>query len=324
MMKKVITVFKRPRLRKPFFIGAWPGMGDVALKAALFLKDALKAEGFADFSPESFFQPSGIDIQDRLISTAKLPEGRFYFCKNPRAKNDIIIFISESQPALEKSYEYAKHIVNFLKEMKVVMGFTFAAMPSPIEHNKKPEVWAATTHKALFEKLKKLSLKMMSTGQISGLNGLILGALKEDCIPGICLLAEIPIYAVQIENPLASLAAVDVLAKMLDIHIDRGTLERQARFMQVEIEKLISFIKDPQQHDEPIGTEEIEKIRDGLRAYTRTPESVRKKIETLFSEAIVDISMAGDLKRELDYWNIYKEYEDRFLDLFKKSQKKNN
>ena len=37
-----------------------------------------------------------------------------------------------------------------------------------------------------------------------------------------------------------------------------------------------------------------------------------------------DISKAKELKSELDKWNVYKDYEDRFLDLFKKTKEKGN
>ncbi len=36
---KSIIVKNKPRLKNPIMIAAWPGMGDVALKAALYLKD---------------------------------------------------------------------------------------------------------------------------------------------------------------------------------------------------------------------------------------------------------------------------------------------
>ena len=160
-MAKNITLLKKMKLRNPFFIAAWPGMGDVALKAAIFLKDKLKAEEFAVFKSDKFFQPQGIEIHDQIIATTKLPEGKFYFLKNKAAKNDLIIFISEAQPIFEKSYEYARQIVSFIKEFDVGMVFTFAALPSPIEHTKKPGVWAVATHKDIIEKLKLLPLQIM-------------------------------------------------------------------------------------------------------------------------------------------------------------------
>lgn len=324
-MKKLITIVKRPRLKNPVFIAAWPGMGNVALKAAFFLREKLKAEEFAIFHPDSFFQPSGIDIHNQIITMTKLPEGRFYFHKSAQGKHDIVIFLSESQPLFEKSYEYAKQIARFIKELQVKMTFTFAALPSPIEHTKSPAVWASVTHKTLLEQFKKMPIKIMSSGQISGLNGLLLGAAKEVGIPGVCLLGEIPLYTIQIENPLASLAVLEALSRLINVHLDYSELKGHAHVINEEIEKLIDFLKDPESHHSPIGLEEIEKIKDTLSAYTKTPESVRKKITQLFSDAHKDIAKANELKKELDHWGIYKEYEDRFLDLFKKPpQKKDN
>ncbi|MFH1622653.1 MAG: PAC2 family protein [Candidatus Omnitrophota bacterium] len=323
-MKKNIILLKKPKLKNPFFIAAWPGMGEVALKAAEFLKDKLKAEEFALFQPQNFFQPQGVEIYDQIITTSKLPEGKFYFYKSKYQKNDLIIFISDSQPIFERSYEYAKQIISFVKDFKVKMMFTFAALPSPIEHTKNPEVWAVSTHKDLLEQLKKLPVQIMPTGQISGLNGLILGVAKESGIPGLCLLGEIPFYSIQIENPLSSLAVLNILAKMINLKIDYRELKEHANLINQEIDQFISFLKDPESHSKPIDLDEIEKIKESLNAYTKIPDSVKKKIEELFAEAKKDISHANELKKELDNWSIYKEYEDRFLDLFRRQQKNNN
>jgi len=43
-----------------------------------------------------------------------------------------------------------------------------------------------------------------------------------------------------------------------------------------------------------------------------------KRIETLFEQAAKDRSKAFELKQELDRLGLFKDYEDRFLDLFKK------
>lgn len=39
-----IEIYEEPELRNPYMIAAWPGMGNVALKAATYLKEKLKAE----------------------------------------------------------------------------------------------------------------------------------------------------------------------------------------------------------------------------------------------------------------------------------------
>jgi hypothetical protein len=47
------------------------------------------------------------------------------------------------------------------------------------------------------------------------------------------------------------------------------------------------------------------------------PEDARR-IEQLFGQAQKDRAQAYELKHELDRLGVYREYEDRFLDLFKK------
>ena len=49
-----------------------------------------------------------------------------------------------------------------------------------------------------------------------------------------------------------------------------------------------------------------------------TPPIDRGRVEELFGEASKNRSKSFELKRELDRLGLFKEYEDRFLDLFKK------
>jgi hypothetical protein len=52
----------------------------------------------------------------------------------------------------------------------------------------------------------------------------------------------------------------------------------------------------------------------------KVPPYIVDKIEKLFTEAAEDKSKAILLKGELDRWDLYMLYEDRFLDLFRKEQ----
>ncbi len=165
---------------------------------------------------------------------------------------------------------------------------------------------------------------MLTEGQISGMNGLFLGIAKEEGLKGFCLLGGIPLYTIQIENPKASIAVLEALAKILNIQIDCTKLRDQAHAMEGEINKLLDYLKLGAPGPGPIGEEEIEKIKKSLSQLTKLPLSVKEKIDKLFEETKGDISKANDLKIELDKWNVYKEYEDKFLDLFKKTRGKGN
>lgn len=319
-----IKILKRPRLKKPYLIVAWPGMGEVAFKAASYLVEHLKAIEFASIQPENFFYLTGSVVQDGLLSVPELPQSKFYYWKNKAGNNDLILFLSNAQPDLACAESYSKKIIQVAKTFHVDTVVSFASMPQAIDHTQPSHVWFASTSSELSGSLKKLNLNTLHEGQISGMNGLLLGIAKREGFKGFCLLGEIPLYTIQIENPKASAAVLDALAKILGIHIDSSGLLGQAHTMEGEINKLLDYLKLGSQFATPIGEEDIERMKKTLNQLTKLPLSIKDKIEQFFAQAKSDVSKASELKAELDKWNVYKEYEDRFLDLFKKTGEKNN
>lgn len=320
-----IKINKRPQLKNPYLIVAWPGMGEVAFKAAGHLVDKLGAEEFAYIPPEDFFYLTGNIVHEGVLALPEFPYSKFYYWRNKAGKNDLVIFISNAQPDLSKAEDYSTRIIKLAKSFKVETVIGFAAMPQTIDHTQEPNIWLTTTSKEINNSLKKYNLNLLLEGQISGMNGLFLGLAKREGLKGFCLLGEIPIYTIQIENPKASAAVLGVLAKILNIQLDLTKLTEQAHVMGSEINKLLDYLKlGPQAQSGPIGEEEIEKIKKALGQLTRLPASVKERIDKLFEQAKLDIAKANELKTELDKWNAYKEYEDRFLDLFKKKKEKDN
>jgi len=319
-----IQIHKRPRLRNPYMIVAWPGMGEVAFKAAMYLVKELQAEEFASIPPENFFYFTTSTIRNGILKLPDMPFNKFYYWKNKTGRNDLIIFISDSQPDLSRADIYCQRIIYLAKSFKVKMVVGFAAMPQPIDHTQESRVWFTSTSGAINEELKKSNLNLLSEGQVSGMNGLFLGMAKKEGLLGFCLLGEIPLYAIQIENPRASYAVLEALTKALGIKVNFTRIIEQTHIMEGEINKLLDYLKAGPQGAGPIGDDEIERIKKSLSQLTKLPLSVKEKIENLFKQARCDIAKANELKAELDKWNAYKDYEDRFLDLFKKSKDKGN
>ncbi len=314
---------KRPKLKNPYLLCAWPGMGEVAFKAATYLIEQLKAEEFAEIPPEDFFYLTGSIVQEGILNTPEFPYSKFYYWRNKTGENDLIIFISNAQPDLAKADDYCKRIIYIAKSLKVKTVISFAAMPQAIDHTQQPKVWFTATTKEIINILTKYNFELLSEGQISGMNGLFLGMAKKEELNGFCLLGEIPLYTIQTENPKASYAVLDALARILKIQMDFNNLIDEAHGMEGEINKLLDYLKLGAPPG-PIGEEDIERIKKSLTQLTKLPLSIKENIERLFTQAKADISKAKELKAELDKWNVYKEYEDRFLDLFKKKKEKNN
>lgn len=320
-----IRIIKRPRLKKPYLIAAWPGMGEVAFKASAYMIEKLSAEPFAEILPEEFFYLTGSVIKDGIIDVPSLPQSTFYYWKNPATRkasadaHDLIFFLSNAQPDLSSAEEYTRKILQLAKHYRVEQVICLASLPQPIDHMQNPGVWLAATSEKVRESFKHPHLNVLTDGQISGMNGLFLGLAKQEGFSGFCLLGEIPLYTIQIENPKAALALVRVLSALFSLPVNLDDLIEHAQTIEVEINKLMEYFKVSQSgaQNPPIGEDEIEKMKKALSQLTKLPASIKAKIERLFDEARSDLSKANDLKRELDTWNVYKDYEDRFLDLFR-------
>ena len=328
---ETLKMSKKPRLKKPYLIVAWPGMGEVAFKAAAYLIEELKAQEFAQIQPEEFFYLTGSVIQSGILEAPLLPQGKFYYWKNrttkrsASGKNDLVIFLSNAQPDLAKADSYAKIIIDLAKSLGVEVIVSFASMPQTTDHTQDSRVWFAATDQKIKENLNKHNFSALEDGQISGMNGLFLGMAKKAGLKGFCLLGGIPLYTIQIENPKASAAVLVGLGKILNMQINVQPLKEQAQAMENEINKLLDYLKLGNfGQSAPIGEEEVELIKKSLSQLTKLPVSVKEKIEKLFEESRTNISKASELKVELDKWNVYKEHEDRFLDLFRKNTDKGN
>jgi hypothetical protein len=94
------------------------------------------------------------------------------------------------------------------------------------------------------------------------------------------------------------------------------TVERQLGEMLAQVEEQYGEVKP---EEESLEEAEVEEPEPEKRMPRRSP-AARKRIEELYDAAAKDRSKAFELKQELDRLGLFKEYEDRFLDLFKKAE----
>jgi hypothetical protein len=227
-------------------LASWPGIGNVSIIVATYLKRKLEFKELGEIEPSYFFDPIGVVARDNVVEAPQFPLSNFYYWKNKGGGSDIILFIGEDQP-LTKGYELANCVLDVGQRFGVKRIYTCAAALSRIHHTEQPRVWGVVTSQHMTEAVEKYGLVQRGNLQISGLNGLLLGVTKERGIEGICLLGEVPMYATRIQNPMAALAVLKVLTKMLDIEIDFSELEQIAketanRMKQIAAEAMGEYI----------------------------------------------------------------------------------
>ncbi len=241
-MKKNAVILKEPHIDQPIMLACWPGMGYVALSVAKYIQKYLRAEKFAEIDADDYFQIPGITIQKGLINPISLPSNTFYFWKSP--EKSLVIFISESQPAPGKEYVLAQQVIDVVERYKVNTIFTAAAMPIEISHKDTPSVWAVGSSKEVLNRLNQSGVKLMKDGRISGMNGSLLGMAKQKGIDGICLLGEIPYYTIQIENPKATRAVIEVFCMLTGIVVATTELDQLAQYMEQEVDNYLHLLQE--------------------------------------------------------------------------------
>ncbi|WP_158633400.1 PAC2 family protein [Tautonia sociabilis] len=311
------------KLNKPWLVAVWPGMGHVAISAGYYLMAKLGMHLMAEFQAEELFDVEYVEVKRGLIRTGRLPRSRFFAWIDPKGHHDLVVFIGEAQPPRGK-LAFCRRLIEFAKDLGVERVFTFASMATQMHPSHNSRVFGAATDEATLDELKQLELTPLDDGQISGLNGVLLGVAAEAGLPGACLLGEMPHIFAQLPFPKAALAVLEVFSTIAAIPIDLDELAEQAADVERKLGQLLSQVEHAIESHQEAGEEEppfpTEPDDEGEGETLSLSPDDQRLLDRLFDEAARDRAKAYELKRELDRLGVYNEYEDRFLDLFKKPE----
>jgi len=321
-MKKdqIIKLHKQVELCNPDLVAAWPGMGNVALGAVDYLRRMLNAKLFAEIDLSDIFSPEMIVINDGIAELPELPKNLFYYTQDP----PVIFFESDVQLGGTGAMSILQNIIDFSMSYGSKRIFTGAAYSLPITHYSEPEIYGVGSSSDTRKYLSDFGVKPLAEGQISGMNGLILGYAAKKNMDAVSLLATMPLYAVNMPNPKASKAIVEKLCQLIPLRqVDMTEIEAAISEVDKKMDILAESIKEffpgiPGSEQKQLG--EIDLAENARIGEDKIPPHVHNRIEKLFLESIKDKKKAYLLKSELDRWNLYKTYEDRFLNLFRDKQ----
>lgn len=292
---------------QPTVLAAWPGMGNVGLITVDYLRRKLDAKIFAEIDMSPFFIPDSITVKDGIAQFPEIPTAVFYYTNDP----DLIIFESNAQIAGKEGILIIKTILDVISPHPVKNIFTFAAFAQPMSYQDDSQVLVTCNIPLFLLELQNNGLSPMPDGFIAGLNGLLLGVAASRQIESACLLGTIPGYAINLSYPKASLELIRAITQFLKLEIDitelvEGIDAIGQQFAMIE-ERIKEFVPNVNKEED----DEISEIED-----EKVPHYVMEKIEKMFQDASKNHTFASELKKELDRWNLFELYENRFLDLF--------
>lgn len=305
------------QLRHPILIAAWPGMGHVAVTACYYLIAKLEMEFRAEYASSELFDADHVTVESGLIQPFRYPKNQFFAWKSPDGNSDLLVFIGEAQPP-QGRYDFCRKLVDFAQREGVEKIYTFAAMATSNELMDESSVVGAAADKDTLHHFLEHDIGLLRSGRISGMNGILLGVVSERKMSGGCLLGEMPAMFAPIPYPKASISVLGAISRLTGIEIEMAELTLEAERMEAHLSHAMDQLKRvAAEHGESEMTETDETYSPDPAENGRLSQEEKDYLESLFENARTDRSRAFELKRELDRLDVFSEYEDRFLDLFK-------
>ena len=249
-----VRLYKEPKLVNPVMVACWPGIGNIGIMAVDMLRRMVAAEEFGEIESWDFFYPKKILIRDGELKSLEFPENKFYFKKTE--KNDLLFFIGEEQPSDgrggyaegTKAYKMANLVLDVAQRFGCQRIYTSGAAVAPIHHTARSRVWVVPNREGLINEVKSYENTVLMSevegrdgqGNITGLNGLILGVAKMRGLEAICVMGEIPIYihGFPVPYPKGSRAVLEVLGAALAVNIPMDEINELIQKSDGEIESV--------------------------------------------------------------------------------------
>jgi hypothetical protein len=215
---------------------------------------------------------------------------------------------------------------------------TFASLATPMVPGAAVKVHAVASTPALLAGALVPGVTALEEGTIGGLNGVLVAAAAASGLEGLCLLGTFPFIAPGVPNPSTAAAVLRAFARLAGLPVDVGELEAQGKDVDRQLAAVLTTLRERAEaaaaadegEDGPDeaapeaeadaaeaaanDVEEEEAPRGGL-----SPED-RERVERMFRAAHRSREKALALKTELDRLGVFAQYEDRFLDLFKRGE----
>lgn len=226
-----VEISSLPELKNPKLICGLPGSGYVGKLAIDYLIDKLHAKQFGNIYSSSF--PPQVSIQ--ADGTVDLVKNSLFYCHVDN--QDLVLFTGDAQPvSAQGEYALAEEIIELCKKMSVTGIYTLAAYITG-KFSQIPKVYGTGTTPQIVNEFSKYGISSMDKGNITGMNGIIIGIAKRSSISGICLLGETSGYVIDAK---ASKVILEALSKILNIKFDMSELDQRAKDTEEIIKALRS------------------------------------------------------------------------------------
>jgi uncharacterized protein len=151
------------------------------------------------------------------------------------SKKDLILLTGDSQPVVPGSeYVLSEQILDLITKFKISNIYSLASYVTGTFVND-PKIYGTATNPEMVKSFRSFNISTLDNGNITGMNGLILGLGKLRGIEGICLLGETSGYVIDAK---ASKHLLEILNNVLGIHINMDEMNKRSKDTEILIKNL--------------------------------------------------------------------------------------
>lgn len=154
---------------------------------------------------------------------------------DPLSSKDLILLTGDSQPVVPGSeYVLSEQILDLITKFKISNIYSLASYVTGTFVND-PKIYGTATNPEMVKSFRSFNISTLDNGNITGMNGLILGLGKLRGIEGICLLGETSGYVIDAK---ASKHLLEILNNVLGIHINMDEMNKRSKDTELLIKNL--------------------------------------------------------------------------------------
>ncbi len=216
-----LKYLKRPKLKRPVIIAGLPGIASIGKLAVEYLINKLGAQKFlelySDYFPEWVIQKEGIVNPLRID---------FFNCKPNGLRHNMILVTSDAQAATPVGqYALTGEVLDIARHFRVTTVGTMAAYVLSPQENRSVPVMGTASDSATARRLVKNGVKLLKSGVVVGMNGMLPGMAPLKEIIGFCLLGTTKGGLLDAN---ASAAVLRAVSTMFGFKLDLNDLEKHA------------------------------------------------------------------------------------------------
>jgi len=267
-MANELRVSERPNLTRPIMIAAFRGWNDGGQGASLaggYLAKAWKAERFAEFDPENFYDFQAtrphVALVDGLSRKIDWPDNAFYHAPLPGADRDVVLLLG-IEPNL-RWRTFSGQVVELARELGVELVITFGSLLADVPHTRRSPVTGSATDPALVE---EMGLAASRYEGPTGIVGVLLDACRKAEIPSVSLWAAVPHYVSLTPSPRAAKALCDRVAELIGASLDTAELEDASKAYTEQVSAAVASDAETATY-----VEELEQRVDSLQSEEEIP-----------------------------------------------------